>query len=620
MYESSLFHRLSGFRAVLFVLVFHLVCSYGSAHAQTAANVAVVINDNSTDSQTIGEYYAKKRALPKSNILRIRTSTDESVTRAVYSLTIEAAIGSQLIRGGLEDRILYIVLTKGVPLRIAGTGGPAGDVASVDSELTLLYRRLVGTVVPTTGHIANPYYLNDRAIDQARPFSHRDQDIFLVTRLDGFTAQDAIALVDRAAAPVTQGRIVLDQQDKLVNRTGEDWLQAAADQLTTRGEGERVLLEKTITGVRDVPQVMGYYSWGSNDPRNRVRKFGLGFVPGSIAGMFVSSDGRTFKEPPADWTPSDTTDQAKWFGGSPQSLTGDLIREGVTGVSGHVAEPYLESITRPQILFPAYLSGFNLVESFYLGTPYLSWQDVVIGDPLCSPFQKQTRRFDDGDPGEDAATGLPTYFAKRRIATVAARLPDIPEPAILADLRAESMLASGNRAGARTAFEKAIELAPRYVEARTQLASLLEVLKQYDAAAEQYRKILEIQPQDVQSLNNLAYYLAERKGNPTEALPLARRAAARAPQNPMILETLAWIEYLTGDVANAVKRMPAVLRALPQNAEIRLHAAVIYAASGAKAVAEDQLQAALKLNPALEESDAVKQVRAQIAKLGATAP
>ena len=56
--------------------------------------------------------------------------------------------------------------------------------------------------------------------------------------------------------------------------------------------------------------------------------------------MFVSTDGRTFKEPPADWTIGPWTDPKKFFANSPQSLAGDLIREGVTGVAGHVAEPY----------------------------------------------------------------------------------------------------------------------------------------------------------------------------------------------------------------------------------------------------------------------------------------
>jgi hypothetical protein len=47
-----------------------------------------------------------------------------------------------------------------------------------------------------------------------------------------------------------------------------------------------------------------------------------------------------------------------------------------------------------------------------------------------------------------------------------------------------------------------------------------------------------------------------------------------------------------------------------------MHAVIIYAASGARAVAEDQLREALKLDRALEKTDQVKQLRAQLSKLG----
>ena len=33
---------------------------------------------------------------------------------------------------------------------------------------------------------------------------------------------------------------------------------------------------------------------------------------------------------------------------------------------------------------PAYAHGRNLAESYYLALPFLSWQGVIFGDPLCS--------------------------------------------------------------------------------------------------------------------------------------------------------------------------------------------------------------------------------------------
>ncbi len=85
---------------------------------------------------------------------------------------------------------------------------------------------------------------------------------------------------------------------------------------------------------------------------------------------------------PATWTIGPWRDEARWFAGSPQTLTADYIHEGATGCSGHVYEPYLEFTPHPDYLLPAYFHGRNLAESYYLAIPGLSWQNIVVGDPL----------------------------------------------------------------------------------------------------------------------------------------------------------------------------------------------------------------------------------------------
>lgn len=70
-------------------------------------------------------------------------------------------------------------------------------------------------------------------------------------------------------------------------------------------------------------------------------------------------------------------------------------------------------------LFPAYASGRNLAESFYAAMPYLSWQTIIVGDPLCTPFPRTPLSTDEMDPPIDADTQLPTYFAKRQLARAA---------------------------------------------------------------------------------------------------------------------------------------------------------------------------------------------------------
>ena len=88
-------------------------------------------------------------------------------------------------------------------------------------------------------------------------------------------------------------------------QNGNTWLRQAADRLTADGFGERVLLDESAKVITGQTSVLGYYSWGSNDPAIRIRHFQFGFVPGALAAMFVSSDARTFKQPPPEWTPGD---------------------------------------------------------------------------------------------------------------------------------------------------------------------------------------------------------------------------------------------------------------------------------------------------------------------------
>ena len=70
------------------------------------------------------------------------------MNRETFDRQIQAPIVNWLSSHFAQDRILFIVFTKGVPLRIQGTSGRDGTVASVDSELAALYRRLAGTRTP----------------------------------------------------------------------------------------------------------------------------------------------------------------------------------------------------------------------------------------------------------------------------------------------------------------------------------------------------------------------------------------------------------------------------------------------------------------------------------------
>lgn len=348
--------------------------SAAAAFGQTAENVLVVVNRSSNVSRRIGEYYIGKRHLPLANLCSIKTAEAEEISRAIYETEVERPVARCLKSNQLAEKILYIATTLGVPLKIRGAGqGLATEAASVDSELTLLYSKLKGAHVRLAGAVPNPFYRRM----QAR-FQHRQFPIYLVTRLAGYDFEDVAAMIDRSLQGRNRGKFVFDLKAS-DSHGGNDWLREAARSLPS----DRVVLDDSGRVLYNQREVIGYAAWGSNDPDRKQRMLGFEWLPGAIATEFVSTDGRTFTRPPDSWNITTWEDRTHFFAGSPQTLTADYIHEGATGCSGHVYEPYLAATPHPQYLFPAYFSGRNLAESYYLAIPFLSWQNIVVGDPLC---------------------------------------------------------------------------------------------------------------------------------------------------------------------------------------------------------------------------------------------
>ncbi len=347
---------------------------FGLASAQTSENVLVVVNKNSSLSRRIGDYYVHVRSVPLANLCKLDVVADEAIDRDYYRQKVEAPLAAFIKKHPERERILYIVTTLGIPLKIMGAGeGLASEASSVDSELTLLYGKLKGIQNPTAGAVDNPFFGH-----REQTFEHRLYGIYLVTRLAGYDFEDIKGLIDRSLVAADRGKFVLDLKSS-DNQEGNDWLRAAASLLPK----DRVLLEESNTVVYGERDVIGYAGWGSNDPNRKRRQLGFQWLPGAIVTEFVSTDGRTFQKPPDSWNIGTWKDSANWFVGSPQTLTADYIHEGATGCSGHVYEPFLRATPRPDYLLPAYFGGRNLAESYYLSMPSLSWQNIVIGDPLC---------------------------------------------------------------------------------------------------------------------------------------------------------------------------------------------------------------------------------------------
>jgi uncharacterized protein (TIGR03790 family) len=386
---------------LLLTLSFFLFC--GAAWAQRKpGSVLLVYNANSPVSTAIAKDYEAKRHITHVIAVRCADSALNAASETIrfddYRQEIAAPVSDYLEQ---HPEIDFIVLTKGMPLRISGalTGEKENGVAlpSLDSYLAAIdypdipnavKASLAGSGTTGTGWI-NRYY------NATVPFSHAKFGGYLVTRLDGYTQADAMGLVDQALAAEhahRDGEILLDIEPDfgLGDKTRQPTLRAAkvvSDEEAYANWNADMFHASDILEASGVPHdtnvthefvggktgLLGYFSWGSNDNHFGADAYqSLRFAPGSIADTAVSTSARTF---------------LPTSGG--QTLMADLIAHGVTCCQGYAGEPILDGISSPTIDLTHYLSGYTMAESFYAGTKYIGWEGVCVGDPLCCPYAGQ---------------------------------------------------------------------------------------------------------------------------------------------------------------------------------------------------------------------------------------
>jgi len=362
--------------------------------AGDADAVVIVVNENDPDSIAIGEYYADRRGIPEENIVRLETSTDETISLGEYVETISNPLLNELLerdwingvkspdkdRYGRErlsvavHHIRYLVTVRGVPLRFSN----APDLieseqdripkqfrvnrASVDSELTLLP---APPNLSMTAFQANPYF-------EGKPVSDSDASrIIKVSRLDGPSKADVIRLIDRtleAEQNGLMGRAYIDaggphaKGDEWINQTGD-----LAEAAYFDTEFETSKRPRSYQDRLDAPAI--YFGWYQRNAYGPWREARWSVPPGAIAYHLHSFSATTVRSASQAWI-------------------GPLVAQGYCATFGYGNEPYLEFTVRPHLFLEQLLRGNSFGDAIMHGNPALSWQTVAVGDPLYRPFQK----------------------------------------------------------------------------------------------------------------------------------------------------------------------------------------------------------------------------------------
>ncbi|HTQ55329.1 MAG TPA: tetratricopeptide repeat protein [Bryobacteraceae bacterium] len=204
------------------------------------------------------------------------------------------------------------------------------------------------------------------------------------------------------------------------------------------------------------------------------------------------------------------------------------------------------------------------------------------------------------------------------------------------------LLAAGQPAEARTAFQAAIAADPHFREPRLALARLdvtegkldpaartLSALlaasphdpqlwlymgwlenarKNYPQALDFFRKVVDADPSNVVALNNLAYLLATQTEQFDEALKYAQQVKELAPNDKGVDDTIGWIMYRKGLYRAAVQYLEKAAQD-QSDPVVAYHLGLAYLKVGDKR-GEPTLRAALKKAPDLPEARMAEQVLA----------
>lgn len=322
-------------------------------------NVLIVVNMRSQESLEIGNCYRRARDIPYRQVLALSTSSSPIISYQVYLAEIEKPIRAYLADEGLTDEITCIVLTRGLPLQVDAQNGRS--VASLLAALNL------GKGVT---RLVNPY------LDKGVAFSRRDASLrgmYLVTMLNGYHVQDVRTLIAQgklADGQAPDGRFIVQSVPQMPRASNA----AVIDLLTLRG----LKVEAAGAPPADRSEVMGYFSGGIYSGITRDVLANTTFRPGAIVD-YAQSYGAAAKNFDDGETPVLLPVSA-------------FVQAGAAGVHGVIGDSGLASfpmIAGFKTLLDRYTSGFSLAESYYAALPALNWQNIVLGDPLCTPYAKR---------------------------------------------------------------------------------------------------------------------------------------------------------------------------------------------------------------------------------------
>ncbi len=152
----------------------------------------------------------------------------------------------------------------------------------------------------------------------------------------------------------------------------------------------------------------------------------------------------------------------------------------------------------------------------------------------------------------------------------------------------------GKKEEAIKEYRMLVEKNPSDVRGHMALGTLLDQSGDTAGAKAAYEKALELQPKFAAAANNLAWLIANSpEPDLGEALRLALMAKEAFPEDPYIADTLGWIHYKRGSHKLALTQFAMATDKVPDMPTLRYHLALALVADGQKDQAKTELTKAL---------------------------
>jgi uncharacterized protein (TIGR03790 family) len=345
-------------------------------------NVLVVVNENAEESLEIGNYYLRQRRIPAANLCRVQTTAALTTDMPAYLSEIEDPIKACISASPYRDRIDYIVLTRGFPIRTytPAQGADSGGYISITAQLQLMDTAFSGrtqdAALPSPTIYSNVYCRQFTGTMEY--FSHSKtftgMNLYIATMLSGYWTADGTALVDRSIAsdgnPPTDNGGTFYLEDATGNaNVRNSQIPTAVAVLMLMGVPAAHIIDPADVPLGSI--VASHLNGGSYSGISQAEIESYNYPAGCIVDALES-----YGLVPQNFDP---------YGSPSQTPVTWWVSAGVTGGHGTVAEPYNIAFPRAN-LFEPYVMGYNLGETFYLGIPTMYWMNLVLGDPLAAPY------------------------------------------------------------------------------------------------------------------------------------------------------------------------------------------------------------------------------------------